>query len=472
MFLDNIQKNEDRIAIIDDNKKQLTYKELVEAAEGICADMEGRELVFLLCRNSIEALTGYVGFLRKKVVPVLMDAEIDDMLFDNLLKSYCPKYIYKPQDIQKSLNEAEKMWNGEEYELIRNADGVNAEVHSELAVLLTTSGSTGSPKLVRQSYTNIEANAESISLYLELDHTERPITTLPMNYTYGLSILHSHLYVGATILMTKYPVNNKRFWDFFMAENATSFGGVPFTYEMLKRVRFTRMKLPSLRTMTQAGGKLPQTLHEEFGTYAQENGKKFVVMYGQTEATARMAYLPPEKCLEKIGSMGIAIPNGTLELLDAEGNVITEPEVAGELVYRGKNVTLGYAECREDLGKEDEFKGVLHTGDVAKRDKDGYFYVVGRMKRFLKLFGSRVNLDEMDNLIRQQFPDFECATTGGDDCMITFITNAEKSDEVKKFILDTTHINAAAVKVLYCDEIPKNSAGKILFTELEKLWKE
>lgn len=472
MFFDNIEKNQDRIAVIEDNQRQLTYRELVEAAEKISASMEEREVVFLLCRNTIEALTGYVGFLRKKVVPVLMDAEIDDMLFDNLLKTYCPKYVYKPQDIQKDFNVAENVWVGEDYELIVNADGVKSELHPELAVLLTTSGSTGSPKLVRQSYSNIEANAESISLYLELDYTERPITTLPMNYTYGLSIIHSHLYVGGTILMTRYPVNNKRFWDFFMAENATSFGGVPFTYEMLKRVRFTKMKLPSLRTMTQAGGKLPQTLHEEFGTYAQNNGKKFVVMYGQTEATARMAYLPPEKCLEKIGSMGIAIPNGTLELLDAEGNVITEPEVAGELVYRGKNVTLGYAQCKEDLCKEDEFKGVLHTGDVAKRDEDGYFYVVGRMKRFLKLFGSRVNLDEIDILIRQQFPNFECATTGGDDCMITFITDANKLEEVKRFILDTTHINAAAVKVLYCDEIPKNSAGKILFTELEKIWKE
>jgi len=165
--------------------------------------------------------------------------------------------------------------------------------------------------------------------------------------------------------------------------------------------------------------------------------------------------------------MGIPIPGGKLELLDANGEVISDADVSGELVYSGKNVTLGYAECRADLDKEDEFKGVLHTGDVAKRDCDGYYYIVGRLKRFLKLYGSRINLDEVDLLIRQKFPMLECATTGTDDKMITFVTDENSIDEVKKYLLEITHVNAAAVDVRYCNEIPKNNAGKILYKELE-----
>ena len=469
MFFDDLSKYQDNRALVSDLGEVLTYQELAQKADLICKDMESRQIVFLLCRNEVEAMCGYVGFLRKRVVPVMVDAEIESGLLNSLMEKYRPAYVYCPTEKTEQFTCLSKLYSGDKYELVQIANDVVKLGNEELGLLLTTSGSTGSPKLVKQTYKNIQANAESIVIYLELTEEEKPIVTLPMNYTYGLSIIHSHLQAGATILVTKNPVNNKFFWEFFQDEGATSFGGVPFTYEMLKRIRFMRMDLPTLRTMTQAGGKLSPVLHEEFATWAMERGKKFVVMYGQTEATARMAYLPPEKSLEKIGSMGIPIPGGTLQLLDANNEVITEAEVAGELVYSGANVTMGYAECREDLDKEDAFKGVLHTGDMAKRDKDGFYYIVGRMKRFLKLFGSRINLDEVDMLIKQKFTSFECATTGTDDKMITFVTQEDAVEEVKKYILETTHVNSSAVEVRYCKEIPKNNAGKILYTELEKM---
>ncbi len=469
MFFDDLAKYQDNRALVSDSGEVLTYQELAQKADLICKDMESRQIVFLLCRNEVEAMCGYMGFLRKRVVPVMVDAEIESGLLNSLMEKYRPAYVYCPVEKTEQFTCLSKLYSGDRYELIQIDNDVVKLKNEELGLLLTTSGSTGSPKLVRQTYKNIQANAESIVTYLELTEDEKPIVTLPMNYTYGLSIIHSHLQAGATILVTKNPVNNKFFWEFFQNEGATSFGGVPFTYEMLKRIRFMRMDLPTLRTMTQAGGKLSPVLHEEFATWAMEHGKKFVVMYGQTEATARMAYLPPEKSLEKIGSMGVPIPGGTLQLLDANNEVITQAEVAGELVYSGANVTMGYAECREDLDKEDAFKGVLHTGDMAKRDKDGFYYIVGRMKRFLKLFGSRINLDEVDMLIKQKFTSFECATTGTDDKMITFVTQEDAVEEVKKYILETTHVNSSAVEVRYCKEIPKNNAGKILYTELEKM---
>lgn len=469
MFYDNLENYLDHPALVDDSGAVKTYQELTCEADEICAGVSSRQLVFILCQNEIESICGYVGFLRKRVVPVMLDAQIEIGLLRSLIEKYRPAYVYCPIEKRTEIVFSESLWIGEKYcllELDRNEACVKVE---QLALLLTTSGSTGSPKLVKQSYANIQSNAEAIVTYLELNADEKPIVTLPMHYTYGLSIIHSHLQVGATILVTRYPVNNKNFWDFFRREGATSFGGVPYTYEMLKRIHFFKMELPTLKTMTQAGGKLSMELHEEFAAYAMKMEKRFVVMYGQTEATARMSYLPAEKSLEKIGSIGIPIPGGRLELINIEGKKITEPFVTGELIYSGPNVTMGYAESREDLDGGDMFKGILHTGDMAQYDEDGFLYVVGRLKRFLKLFGSRINLDEVDRLIRKNFCDLECATSGTDEKMISYITDAQKLDVVKKFILETMHVNSSAVEVRYISEIPKNSAGKILYKVLEDM---
>jgi acyl-coenzyme A synthetase/AMP-(fatty) acid ligase len=287
-----------------------------------------------------------------------------------------------------------------------------------------------------------------------------------MHYTYGLSIINSHLLVGATILMTDKAMVNKQFWDYMKVEKATSFGGVPFTYELLKKIRFFKMDLPDLRYLTQAGGKLPTNLHQEFATWAAENGKKFVVMYGQTEATARMAYLPAEESLRKCGSMGKVIPGGTFILVGVDGKEITEPNQVGELVYEGDNVTLGYAECSEDLAKGDERGGRLETGDMARIDEEGFYYIVGRKKRFLKIFGNRVNLDEIDQLIKVNFEGLDCASTGVDDHMKTFITDENQVVPVRQFLSRITHLSESAFEVHAIAEIPKNEAGKTLYKDL------
>ena len=189
-------------------------------------------------------------------------------------------------------------------------------------------------------------------------------------------------------------------------------------------------------------------------------------MYGQTEATARMSYLPYEKALEKYGSMGIAIPGGKFTLLDVDDSEILQADQVGELVYKGANVTLGYAECGEDLSHGDERHGILKTGDMAKRDADGYYYIVGRKKRFLKLYGNRINLDEIDRMIKQEFPGIDCASTGTDQCMEIYITDAGFCEQVEGFVFERTHINEHAYRVHYLKEIPRNDAGKILYREL------
>lgn len=465
-FYENFKQYGQRTAFLDDRGHRVTYEQLDDFTGKTAGLVRPRSLAFVFCENSVGSALGYLSFLSGKVVPLMIDRKIDEELRNHLISVYQPCYLYFPQDMKPCFSDCEVLQEAYDYVLAKTQYPAEIAMDGQLALLLTTSGSTGSPKLVRQSYRNIQSNAESIADYLALDENERPITTLPMNYTYGLSIINSHMQVGATVLLTDRSMMMKGFWDFCKEEKATSFGGVPFTYELLKKVRFFKMNLPDLRYMTQAGGKLSPELHKEFAQWADEHGKKFIVMYGQTEATARMAYLPAEMSLAKYGSMGRAIPGGKFLLIDVNGKEITEPEVVGELVYEGPNVTLGYATCREDLAKGDERGGRLVTGDMAKRDADGYYFIVGRKKRFLKIFGNRVNLDEVDQLIKQQFPGMDCASTGVDDRMKTYITDESKLEEVRQFLSAKTHLSESAFGVVYIPEIPKNEAGKTLYKDL------
>ena len=460
----------DNVAIIDEGKTKITYRQLAQEGKQLAEAAGKRCLVFCLCENIIGSVLGYSAFVEHNIVPVLLSSHLEKELLDNLLSAYSPSYLWVPKEQENSFPDTKTVYESYQYVLLKTDYGKDYPLYDELCLMLTTSGSTGSPKFVRQSYTNVKVNAESIAEYLSLDETERPITTLPMNYTYGLSIINSHFLVGATLLVTDKGLMQKEFWNFFKEEQATSFGGVPYTYEMLDRLRFWRMELPSLRTMTQAGGKIIPELHKKFAEYAAGNGKQFIVMYGQCEATARMGYLPAEQAIVKCGSMGIAIPGGNFHLVDANGKEITEPFVAGELVYKGDNVTLGYAECGEDLIKADERNGVLQTGDMAQFDADGYYYIVGRKKRFLKIYGNWVNLDEIDRLIKGKFSNIDCASAGIDDHMYLFVTDQSIADEVKEFVAAKTKLNPAAFQAIVIDEIPKNDAGKTLYKELTKYY--
>ncbi|MCR4818818.1 MAG: AMP-binding protein [Fretibacterium sp.] len=456
-------------AVIDDSGKVLTYAQLKSETEAVSSVVDKRCLVFALCGNTIGSILGYVAFMNGGIVPLLLNSHLDSTLLEGLLAAYAPSFLWLPAEQAEQFPGMEPVYEARDYCLLQTHYNKEYVLHPDLALLLTTSGSTGSPKLVRQSCGNTLDNAESIAEYLELNETERPITTLPMNYTYGLSIINSHLLVGATLLVTEKAMTQREFWGFFKEARAPAYGGVPYTYEMLDKMRFQRMSLPTLRTMTQAGGKLTPELHRKFAQYALDSGKKFIVMYGQTEASPRMGYLPADKALEKYGAMGIPIPGGKFRLLDEERQEIKSPHVTGELVYEGKNVTLGYAECGEDLAKGDERHGVLATGDMAKFDEDGYYTIVGRKKRFLKIYGNRVNLDEIDRMVREQIG-IECASAGTDDRMFLFITEACRAEDVRNFVSRRTRLNPSAFQVIALDEIPKNDSGKVLFRELEKYY--
>lgn len=447
-----------------------TGADLNIAAGTLASVTENRSLVFALCTNTVGSLCGYLSFLQNRVVPVLLDTAMDRDLLGRLADTYRPDYVWAPQT--EAPEGPFRDWTVKAelhgYRLLGNPQPLSRrhELHPDLALLLTTSGSTGSPKLVRLTYGNLRSNAESIAQYLDITAGERPVTSLPMHYSYGLSVINSHLLRGATILLTPRSIMEKEFWAFFREQGATSIAGVPYTYQMLKRLRIQRMELPTLKTLTQAGGKLGAELVREFAEWANVTGRRFVVMYGQTEATARMSYLPAEKALEKSASIGIAIPGGTFAVIDTEGREITAPETPGELIYRGPNVSMGYAETARDLAKGDQNSGILHTGDVAQFDADGYLCIVGRLKRFVKIFGNRVNLDQAEQIAKLFSPD--CACTGVDDKLTVHMTDASQGDSMRSYIAGKLGLHPSAIRIDIVSEIPKNSSGKVQYAQLQE----
>lgn len=455
------------IALISKDE-QLTYDEMLVLADEIASHVEPRSLVFLVTSNTVPAVAGYVGFERRSAVPLMLREETGAGQLAHLMEAYTPRYVWAKTEfcdaMAAELGAHEVLFENRGYRLL--ATGAQSiDIQSDTALLLTTSGSTGTPKFVRLTARNLEANAESIAEYQRITEKDRAITTLPFSYSFGISIVNSHLLRGASIALTEDGILSRGFWEFLREVEATNFGGVPYTYQMLEKLRFGRMDLPSLRYIAQAGGRLGAHLQEVFGKICAEKGVQFFVMYGQTEATARMSWLPPEHVLDKLGSIGIAIPGGTFEIRDVDDRPIEEPGVAGELVYHGDNVSLGYATCAAELANPDERHGVLHTGDVAKRDEDGYYYIVGRMKRFLKMFGNRVNLDELENIFTQR--GYELACVGQDDHMVIFTTKDDQ-DELRQAIAEETKLYPKAFEVRKIDEIPHTSSGKVDYQSLEK----
>lgn len=457
------------MAVITDKGEQLTYGELNAEAAKFADAITEKGLLFCLCENRLGSLVGYVACMEHHIPMVLLDGSKELSVLQNLTAIYQPEYIWAATDKVAEIG-GETIYSYATFSLQKmhyETEVEKPEINPELALCLTTSGSTGSPKFVRLSEKNVLANAESIAEYLEIDENERPITTLPSYYSYGVSVINSHLIKGATILLTEGTVAQREFWNFMKENEATSIAGVPYTYEMLKMLRFFRMDLPYLKTMTQAGGKLNKDIAKEYIEFAQSKGKRFFVMYGQTEATARMSYLPLEHALDKYASIGIAIPGGKFSLMDVNGNAIEEPDVDGELIYEGPNVSLGYAECRADLAKGDENYGVLHTGDVARRDADGYYYITGRMKRFVKVWGNRCNLDATEQLVKSITT--SCACVGVDDKITIFVTQEGLEDTIVKMLVSKTGFNNRAFEVRVIDAIPVKSSGKLDYQAMQAI---
>ncbi len=341
------------------------------------------------------------------------------------------------------------------------AVGEAPPLHPDLALLLSTSGSTGSPKLVRLSHQNLSANASSIASYLDLTPDDATITSLPLSYCYGLSLLHSHLVAGATLVLTDASVVDAAFWDLVRHHDVSTLAGVPHSFELFERIGLGHLDLPALRRVTCAGGRLAPDRVVHWHAVGAARGWDLIVMYGQTEATARIAYLPPHLARLHPTAVGRPVPGGRLTIRPVEGS--DDPD-AGEVVYHGPNVMMGYAETRDDLSRPAELTE-LATGDLGRFiPGTDLLEIVGRARRFVKPMGVRVDLDQLEARLAQA--GFTVACTG-DDTVITIAVEADRSapgrpeqrchDEFAR----ATGLPRGCVRVVSCPVIPRTVSGKI-----------
>jgi acyl-CoA synthetase (AMP-forming)/AMP-acid ligase II len=426
MFLGSPTVDPAHPALFDaSSRRWWSHAELRQAAAALADRLSPASggLAFLLTRNLVGAVVAYLACLDASVAVVLLDAKTRPADLTNLLEIYNPGLVLAVDETSP----------GPDYERVadehgiglwwRSAGGRHPRVHPDLAVLLSTSGSTGSPKLVRLTRRNLEANADSIRVSLSIDAGERGMASLPLFYSYGLSVLNSHLAAGASVVLTEETVASPHFWKLFRSQACSSLPGVPYTYDLLTRIGFETIDVPSLRTLTQAGGRLPPEFVLRFHSEMIRRGGRMHVMYGQTEATARIACMPWDRLAEKARAVGVAIPGGRLSIEGGNGPAVAPPG-QGEIVYTGANVMMGYAESREDLARGDELRGVLPTGDLGFLDEEGVLHVTGRNRRIGKVMGMRVNLDEIEARLRARGP---TAVVAGSEGLIIY---CEYGDEV------------------------------------------
>lgn len=447
--------NSEQLALITSNKKNYSFLDIQSNIDLIKGSIKNnfRQLIFLEMEVNELSIFAYLACLQTQQPVFLLNPSLPDEQKKTLYETYLPNLIISPNQnelkFEHYFNEPHNLAN-------------------DLALLLSTSGTTGDPKLVKLSFDNLQSNADSICQYLNLHSDDRAILSLPLYYSYGLSILNSHLNSKSSVVISDYSMMQKEFWSLVNELNVTSLQGVPYTYEMLHKLRFARMNLPSIRYITQAGGKLNSKYVIEFANLAEEKQFLFYVMYGQTEATARISYLEPSKALLKPDSIGKPIPRGKLNLIDENGSIITDPYQNGELVYQGPNVMMGYAEKLLDLSKS-ESNGELRTGDIAYFDAEGDYFIVGRKKRFIKLFGNRINLDQVEFLVNKH--GYKCYCSGTDEVLWIAISDSLKdsADDVKSLICESLGIHSKYVKIIVIDdEIPLLPSGKINYKEIFK----
>lgn len=454
-FVEALATHGDRSALLSADET-LTYRDLAGRVEAMGRRLGAtRRLVVLPGGNDADTVVAYLACLAGGH-PVLLVPGGDDPGTDRLVEAYDPDVVFAR--------------NGTDLVLQERRVGTRHHLHPDLALLLSTSGSTGSPKLVRLSPTNLQANAASIADVLGIRDTDRAVTTLPLHYCYGLSVLHSHLLRGAALVLTDLSVVDACFWQLFRRHRASTIAGVPYTFELLDRVGFADMDLPHLRYVTQAGGRMAPERVRRYAQLGQRHGWDLFVMYGQTEATARMAVLPPELASAHPYAVGVAVPGGALRLEPLAGE--ESDAGVGELVYTGANVMLGYAEAPADLALGRTVRE-LRTGDLARRTSEGLYEVVGRRSRFAKVLGLRIDLARVEAALADLGREVSCVDGGGS-LVVAVDGHPGAPGEGERVRLRAAGARASglplrAVGLLVLDRLPRLASGKLDHPGLQAL---
>ncbi len=437
-------------------KRKITYDELLLRSEKKLNFINQGELILVVATNTISFFEIYFFSLKNNIPIMLIDENISQKKIEEIINLYKPNYLFltSKKYVKNLKYESVNFYDF----LIFKTSKYKKNINKQLALLLSTSGSTGSSKFVKLSYENIYDNALNIGKYLRINQSHTTITTMPPSYSYGLSIINSHFFQGSKIVVNKLNFFEKNFWKQLNSFKVSSFGGVPFHFKILKKLKFEKMNLKYLKYLTQAGGALNPEEINYFIDTCKKKKIEFIQMYGQTEASPRISYLPFSKAKEKIGSIGKVIPGGKIQLKKRKEQKI------GEIIYSGKNVFMGYSFNKNDLGKNVKKKQMLNTGDLAWMDNEGYYYLSGRKTRFAKIAGLRINLDEIKTFLENKKIVSEVIEKEGK--IIIFATLNENLKKIINLIFTEYKLNKNFFRVIKIKNFKRNSRGKINLTRL------
>jgi acyl-CoA synthetase (AMP-forming)/AMP-acid ligase II len=452
MFAESFAANASR-PCLRDARRELTYAEALALGRRIISGLpQVRLFAVLRCSLTVEAVAAYAALMIEGHVPLLLEDSLSEDLFSALLSAWRPDAVIDPlrEDAGPGLK----------------APPTN--LHPDLGLLLTTSGSTGSPKLVRLGLAGLAANAGAITRYLDVGPNERALLHLPMSYSYGMSVINSHFVAGASVCLTTKSVMEPGYWSDLAEFEATSIAGVPFHYQAIRRLGEKRLEIASLSTLTQAGGRLDPKLVAYFADWAARTGRRFHIMYGQTEAGPRIAHLPPELAREAPDAIGVPIDGVTVDLVDDDGRPAA-PGAPGEMVVRSPAVMMGYALTPADLARGDDLGGVLATGDIAVRGEDGLLRIVGRRSQILKIYGLRINLGEIEERLAATGQEAHCF--GDDDKLKVLIPPGADPAATRRAIVDLYSLPARGIEVRAAARgIERSGAGKLSRAAMTAAW--
>ena len=464
MIFHQIKKFTNNIAFIDNKKNKIKYYEITELKKKLESHIKQKSLTMIISENTAGSLMGYSALSMLDVLLMPISDDISNERFEKLLSKYCPNFLWCKKNFNKQITSKffEILLEYQNYVLLRSKKEKKIRINSNLFILLSTSGSIGDPKCVKLSYQNVIKNSHSINKYLNLNFNDRTVTTMPWHYSYGMSIINTHIMNGASILVSDNSIVEKNFWDLLNEISITNFNGVPFTYEILKKIGINKLKKLNLKFITQAGGKMNSSLSDELTVICKINKIKFFVMYGQTEASPRMSFT--DKTLKKTDSTCIGKPiHGGKFFLFKNKKKINKINTIGELYFKGDNVFSGYSKNHKDLFDKKIYSKLLNTGDLAKFDKNGNYYLVGRKSRFIKIYGIRIGLDSIeDNLLENGILS---AVISKNEKLFIFIKK-RISEKIKKKISEIIKIRFKDFNLIKINEFPMNENNKVSYSKL------
>lgn len=459
-FLKIIKNYKNRTALIDYKGNNISYNTLIKEIKPLSKIFQDRSLIFLTAENDYSSILFYLSALDSNSVIFLLDRKVNRQHISDLIKNYKPNYLILNNNYNEFKN-YKKIRSIEKYNLFIQSNFKKIKIYKDIIVLLSTSGTTGTKKLIKLTNTNFLNNTRSIIKGLNIKNDHTVITTLPLSYSFGLSIINTHLFTGATIILNEFSILQREFWEIFKKCKPTSIYGVPYTFDMILKIGLNKFLGNKIKLVAHAGGRLNEQAFKKIADFCNINKIKFFSMYGQTEATARMSILNYRYSLSKTCSIGKPIYGGKF-FLKEKNKLIKNPNTLGELYYKGKNVSLGYAQSYLDLKKKNNLENIINTGDIGYFDKNKFYFIVGRKNRFIKLFGHRINLDDIEKKIENQY--FKIICEINDDKLIINHTKKYIDDiSLKKYIFQQFKINPGFVEFKQVSNFKRTTSGKYIF---------